>query len=79
LRQHYVDGLTIDELGKLYRMHRSTAARLVVRARGLVLEATRAQMMSRLEVHSQDLDSIMRMIRSQLDISLLGLRRDRRR
>jgi RNA polymerase sigma-70 factor (ECF subfamily) len=79
LRQHYVDGLTIDELGKLYRMHRSTAARLVVRARGLVLEATRAQMMSRLEVHSQDLDSIIRMIRSQLDISLLGLRRGRRR
>lgn len=74
LRQHYVDGLTIDELGSLYRVHRSTAARLVVRARLLVLEATRARMMSQLDVQPQELDSIMRMIRSQIEISLHGLR-----
>jgi RNA polymerase sigma-70 factor (ECF subfamily) len=79
LSQHYIDGLTIDELGTLYRVHRSTAARLVDRARFLVLEATRAQMMSRLDVQSQDLDSIIRMIRSQIEISLDGLRRRRKR
>lgn len=78
LRQHYIDGLTIDELGQLYRVHRSTAARLVARARTLVLEATRSQMMCQLDVQSQDLDSIMRMIRSQIDISLRVLERGRR-
>lgn len=78
LRQQYIDGLTIDELGQLYRVHRSTAARLVARARTLVLEATRAQMMCQLDVQSQDLDSIMRMIRSQIDISLRVLERGRR-
>ncbi len=79
LRQHHIDGLTIDELGTLYRVHRSTAARLLVGARLLVLEATRARMMSQLDVPRQDLDSIMRMIRSQIEISLDGLRRGRRR
>jgi RNA polymerase sigma-70 factor (ECF subfamily) len=79
LRQAYVDGLTIDELAGLYRVHRSTAARLLVRARLLVLETTRARMMSRLDVPPQDLDSIMRMIRSQIEISLAGLRGGRKR
>ena len=79
LRQHYIDGLTIDEIGRLYRVHRSTAARLLVRARTRVLEATRAQMMCQLDVQSKDLDSIMRMIRSQIDISLHVLQRGRKR
>jgi RNA polymerase sigma-70 factor (ECF subfamily) len=79
LRQHYVDGLTIDELGNLYRVHRSTAARLLVSARLLVLEATRTRMMSQLDVQSHDLDSIMRMIHSQIDINLDNLRRARKR
>jgi RNA polymerase sigma-70 factor (ECF subfamily) len=75
LRQHYLDGLTIDELGALYRTHRSTAARLIARARLVVLEATRARMMARLEVPPADLDSILRLIRSQIDISLRILHR----
>lgn len=79
LRQHYIDAATIDELGELYRVHRSTAARLIARARGHVLEATRARMMSQLDVQPQDLDSIMRMIRSQMEVSLRALRRDRKR
>jgi RNA polymerase sigma-70 factor (ECF subfamily) len=79
LRQHHVDGLTIDELGALYRVHRATAARLLARARMFVVEETRARMMSRLQVPSQDLDSILRMIQSQIDISLRGLQRGRRR
>jgi RNA polymerase sigma-70 factor (ECF subfamily) len=77
LRQHYIDGLTIDEIGRLYRMHRSTASRLVARVRSLVLETTRAEMMSQLDVEPHELDSILRLIRSQIEISLRVLRRDR--
>ena len=79
LRQHYIDGLTIDALGNLYRVHRSTAARLLARARLLVLEATRMRMMSQLDVQPQELDSIIRMIQSQVDISLANLQRPRKR
>jgi RNA polymerase sigma-70 factor, ECF subfamily len=79
LRQHYIDGSTIDELGRLYHVHRSTAARLVDRARLALLEATRARMMSRLDVHPEELDSILRMIRSQLEVSFRALYRRRKR
>lgn len=78
LRQHHIDGLTIDEIGALYHVHRSTAARLLARVRVRVLEATRVGMMSELHVAPDDLDSIIRMIRSQIEISLHGLRRRRR-
>jgi RNA polymerase sigma-70 factor (ECF subfamily) len=78
LRQHYIDALTIDELGGLYRVHRATAARLLVRARVALREATRARMMAQLEIPPDDLDSIMRMIRSQMEISLRGLMRRQR-
>jgi len=74
LRQHYVDGLTLDELGRLYRVHRATVARLLSRARELVLDATRAEMRDQLAVPSAELDSILRMIRSQIEVSLCALR-----
>jgi RNA polymerase sigma-70 factor (ECF subfamily) len=79
LRQHYVDGATLDELALLYRMHRSTVARLLGRAREMVLAATRDRLMSQLEVPSQEVDSILRMIWSRIEISLRALRRGRKR
>ena len=74
LRQRYLDDLSIDELGALYRIHRSTAARLLSRARLRVLEATRARLMNRLAVPSAELDSILQLIQSRIDISLGILR-----
>lgn len=79
LRQHYLDGATLDELAALYRMHRATAARVLGRAREMVLAATRDRLMSELDVPSQELDSILRMIWSRIEVSLRALRRDRRR
>jgi RNA polymerase sigma-70 factor (ECF subfamily) len=79
LRQHVVDGLTIDELGALYQMHRATAARSLERARAAVLEATRAQLGSVLQVRPSELDSILRLIRSRIEVTLRGLMRRRRR
>lgn len=74
LRQHYIDALSVDELGALYRTHRSTAARMIARARLQVLAQVRARMMAQLDVPSGELDSILRMIRSQIDISLRVIR-----
>jgi RNA polymerase sigma-70 factor (ECF subfamily) len=79
LRQHYLDGSTLDELARLYQVHRATVARLLSRAREMVLAATRDHLMSQLEVPSPEIDSILRMIRSRIEISLRALRRGRRR
>jgi RNA polymerase sigma-70 factor (ECF subfamily) len=78
LRQHYLDGATLDELAVLYRVHRATAARVLGRARETVLASTRDRLMSELDVPSQELDSVLRMIWSRIEFSLRALRRGRR-
>ena len=66
----HIDELSIDKLGALYRVHRATAARWVASARRALVDATRDQMITRLGVDSVELDSIIRLVRSQLEISI---------
>ncbi len=73
LRQYHIDGLTIDQLGALYRVNRGTAARWVVAARSAVLDGTRERLTSELGVTTNEVDSIIRLVRSQLDVSLRDL------
>jgi len=70
LKQQIVDGLGIDELGALYQVHRATAARWVQSAREKLLTRTRRAFMLNARISSDECESIMRMVRSQLDISL---------
>jgi RNA polymerase sigma-70 factor (ECF subfamily) len=70
LKQQIVDGLGIDELGALYEVHRATAARWVQAAREKLLQRTRRTFMLRARISSDECESIMRMVRSQLDVSL---------
>jgi RNA polymerase sigma-70 factor (ECF subfamily) len=79
LRQHVIDGLSIDQLGALYHVHRATAARHLQRIRVAVLAATRERLGSRLQVRPSELDSILRLIRSRLHVTLRWLVRRRRR
>jgi RNA polymerase sigma-70 factor, ECF subfamily len=73
LRQYHIDGLTIDQLGALYRVNRATAARWVVAARSAVLDGTRRRLTDELGITTNEVDSIIRLVRSQLDISLRDL------
>jgi RNA polymerase sigma-70 factor (ECF subfamily) len=70
LRQHYLDGLSIDELGLLYRAHRTTTSRWLAAARQRLLERTRSHLMQRLRVPLADCDSIIRNVKSQFDLTL---------
>jgi RNA polymerase sigma-70 factor (ECF subfamily) len=70
LKQQIVDGLGIDELGALYQVHRATAARWVQSAREKLLARTRRTFMLNARLSSDECESIMRMVRSQLDMSL---------
>lgn len=73
LRQHLLAGLTIDQIGALYGVHRATAARRVAAAREALLSATRRKLGARLRVDRSELASIMRLIQSQLDVSFVRL------
>ena len=70
LKQQIVDGLSVDDLGTLYQVHRATAARWVQSAREKLLMRTRRTFMINAKLSSEECESIMRMVRSQLDVSL---------
>ncbi|ATB49169.1 sigma-70 family RNA polymerase sigma factor [Corallococcus macrosporus] len=70
LRLKYLDGLSIDQLGALYGVHRSSAARYVRAAQDALVEATRRRLSEQLRLTGSQLDSILRLISSQLDVSL---------
>ena len=74
LRLHFLDGLSIDQLGRTYGVHRATAARWVVRGRQALLAETRSRLRERWRMSEPELDSVLRQVRSQLDVTLRWLR-----
>jgi RNA polymerase sigma-70 factor (ECF subfamily) len=74
LRLCYLDGLSVDEIGAIYHVHRTTAGRLVARARETLIAETRRLVRERLTLSDSDLDSLLRAVRSHLHISLTSLR-----
>jgi len=75
LRYQLVDGLTIDDIGAMYGVHRATAARWLAAARDAIAIGTREHLAARIGMSSEEVDSIIRLVRSRLDVSferLLG-------
>jgi RNA polymerase sigma-70 factor, ECF subfamily len=70
LHQHFVAGLSIDQLGVALGIHRATAARRVVRAREALVGKTRALLAARLRLASDELDDVIGMVLSRLDVSI---------
>jgi RNA polymerase sigma-70 factor (ECF subfamily) len=70
LRQHYVDGLTVDVLGPLHQVHRATCARWIEAARAKILRGIRQHLRTTLGLDNADLESAVALVRSQLDLSL---------
>jgi len=73
LKMSYVDGLTIDEIGTIYVVHRATAARWIQKACEEVFERTRTLLAERLALTPSELDRMNAMVRSQIDVSLSQL------
>lgn len=70
LRQHYVDGLTMDELAEMRGIHRVTLIRRMNRVRESLGDATRALLFQRLRMDGRDVASVYRLVKSQLDVSI---------
>ena len=76
LRFKFVDGLTLDDLARLYGIHRATVARRVAALREDLVRATREQLGGPLRVRRQDLESLVRLVRSDFELSLSRLLAD---
>ncbi len=70
LRQHLLDGLTIDELGVIYQVHRVTAARWLTAARADLWAHTRRRLRQTLGVSDESIGAMLDDIRSTLDLSI---------
>ncbi len=70
LRQHFVDGLSIDELGKLYALHRATAARRLANAKQMLVASIRTEFKKKARLDDDECESVLRLVRSGLDITL---------
>jgi RNA polymerase sigma-70 factor (ECF subfamily) len=73
LKLHLVHGLTIDELGATFHVHRSTAARWIARIREDLEAATLERLGHRLAASQDDLASLVRLVRDRLEISFSRL------
>jgi RNA polymerase sigma-70 factor (ECF subfamily) len=70
LRMSLVEGLSIDDIGRVYDVHRATAARWLTSAREQLVSDCRAKLAERLKVSEAELDELMGSAQSNLSISL---------
>jgi len=70
LRYHVCEGLNIAAIGAIYGVHRATVARWIARAREELRERTRDGLVRRVGIERDKFDSIIRLINSQMDMSL---------
>lgn len=70
LKMHHGSGKTVDELAALLGVHRATAARRVAKARDDLVAATKRELMASLRLSPREYESVMRLIESEIDLSL---------
>jgi RNA polymerase sigma-70 factor (ECF subfamily) len=70
LQQRYSLGTSVVALGRLYGIHHSNVSRRVEAVRERLVVATRAAMLRTHHLEAGQLSSILRLIRSEIDVSL---------
>jgi len=70
LRLHFVDGVTFEQLAALFHVHRATVVRHVAAARQAILDGARKHIERELQITADEVDSLFRLVRSRIDLSL---------
>jgi len=78
LRQAIVDDMSIDAIGAAFGVHRATAARWLTRARAAMVSATHTRLAARLKLPVEQIESVIRLVQSKLDASVIRYLRDRK-
>jgi RNA polymerase sigma-70 factor (ECF subfamily) len=73
LKLNLVQGMSIDRLGAVYNVGRSTAARWLSAARQALHEETRRELCARLSLSPSEYESLAALVRSDLDVSAATL------
>jgi len=73
LRFHYLDRLNIDQIGLASGVHRVTAYRHLEKAKRDLIDRTRAHLRAELGVDEAELESVMRALDGEIELSLSRL------
>lgn len=77
LRLHYLEGLSLAQIGATYQVNKSTVSRWMDDARQTLLETVRTELESRHGIARGEVDSLVRELESQVDVSLASMLRSR--
>jgi RNA polymerase sigma-70 factor (ECF subfamily) len=75
LRLHYLDGVSLDRLARLYDVHRATIARWLADLRRRMLADIEKDVSERLRLSPSECRSVLGMLQSLLDASIASLLR----
>jgi RNA polymerase sigma-70 factor, ECF subfamily len=70
LRYSLVDGWSVERIAALYGVHRATAGRRIRAVRDALGAAIRVEVARRLAISLADVDSIVRLVQSRIDVSI---------
>jgi RNA polymerase sigma-70 factor len=70
LRLYYRERFTYEQLGALYHVNATTARTWTIEARAAVIDAVRSGLKRRLRVDNRELENLLQLMQSRLDISL---------
>ena len=70
LRLHYVEGVTTASLANMYGISRATLIRRLASARESLVNRVKAALRSNTGITEQDFDSVLRLVKSQIDLRL---------
>ena len=78
LRFCFVEGLGLEGVGRIYQLSKSAVSRRLARTRSVLLADVKQRLGSDLGIPASELDSIVKLVRSQLNLSLPRLLASRR-
>jgi RNA polymerase sigma-70 factor, ECF subfamily len=70
LRYSFGEDLTVEMIGKIYGVHKTTAARWVVRAQEALLTTLQSIIVTRLGITDEEYASVLQRVRDSLELSL---------
>ena len=70
LKMHYLDGLTIEQVGLAFGKSRATSARMLAAARLALVADIRVRLTATVGVRPEEADSLLAFVRSRLDVSI---------
>lgn len=73
LRHYYLDEMTLEEIGALYRVHKTTVMRWVNKAHAELEVKTKSRMISHLQLGASEVESVLRLIQSGIQLGLASV------